>query len=466
MPARAQQPLGEADTPGAILVAVASGRRFAIPAVAVREVTRLPRLTPVPQAPAGLLGLGSFRGEVLAVLAPGDAVKASAALVLAGDARAVLAVDRVERLERSGTAAQVDPLDLAAFLRDALPERPATRRGAATRQDGEAQAEAASTVSLLCFAVAGQSFAMDLQDVEAVFALPQDLAPLPGSREAVLGTCQHQDALLGVLSLARLLDLPASAKARPMVVVVRVGTHRAGLVVERLTGVLRIAADRIDPVPAALAQGGANNGAETRIRAIARPATGPLVSLLAPDALLDDALTAQRASTVGTERQASAQVAEATRPHLLFRIGVHRLAFPLGAVERVVLPPRRLTPLPGARASVLGLATIAGSLVPLVDQSLRLTGEPAAGRERRVVVVRLGDGPGAWTAGFLVDGVIGIRAVADSALSPAPVPEDLAQGVLGGVLRLDGDAPVLVLTPEVLLDRVEADLVARRQDAA
>jgi len=219
-------------------------------------------------------------------------------------------------------------------------------------------------------------------------------------------------------------------------------------------------------VPAALAQGGANNGAETRIRAIARPATGPLVSLLAPDALLDDALTAQRASTVGTERQASAQVAEATRPHLLFRIGVHRLAFPLGAVERVVLPPRRLTPLPGARASVLGLATIAGSLVPLVDQSLRLTGEPAAGRERRVVVVRLGDGPGAWTAGFLVDGVIGIRAVADSALSPAPVPEDLAQGVLGGVLRLDGDAPVLVLTPEVLLDRVEADLVARRQDAA
>ena len=56
------------NTPADMLVVMAGGQRFALPAAAVHAVAPLDPLTRVPLQPAELLGLASLRGEIIAVL--------------------------------------------------------------------------------------------------------------------------------------------------------------------------------------------------------------------------------------------------------------------------------------------------------------------------------------------------------------------------------------------------------------
>jgi purine-binding chemotaxis protein CheW len=441
------------------LVFAAGGRRYTVSTESVREVVRLPQLTQVPLAPPALLGLGSFRGEVLAVLSLGQrntVGEARQALILAGAMRIAIAVDKVERFGTAAANSEVEPLAIENFIQSALPPRTAAlRRGRAQRETTLAGGE--ERLGLLRFSVGEQFFGLPLEDIEAVMVAPDDVARLPDADPAAVGTCRYKDRLLGLVSMATLLGFPTSASARPMVVIARIGQHRAGLIVDRIDGVLRLGSSQIDALPTTLDRG----AGEARISAIGRPEDGTLISLLATNALLNDSQT-QR--LLGTGSRSGPEITStgsaATASHLLFRVGDHELAFPVAAVDKISLLPRRVTRIPGAPASILGVAMINGMLTPIVDQGHRLTAKKAVGRQRRVIVVKLGDA----IAGFLVDRVTGLAAASAEMLSPAPLPDDLAQGVFGDVLLMpQDDMSVLVLTPEALLDTVERDLLERHK---
>ena len=81
-----------------VLAFTAGNRRFGIAANLVREVGRLPRLTPVPHAPPSLLGLGNLRGEALPVV--------SAARLLGLDRRTLYR--KLERFERAAEGGEYE----------------------------------------------------------------------------------------------------------------------------------------------------------------------------------------------------------------------------------------------------------------------------------------------------------------------------------------------------------------------
>ncbi len=109
----------------AVVLVQASGRARAVPADLVREIATLPSLTPVPTAPARILGLTTLRGQILPVVAlaptaspprPGDP------LVVLEDAQgpwAALAVDEVRGVVADSDA---EPLDVAALFAGLLAE--------------------------------------------------------------------------------------------------------------------------------------------------------------------------------------------------------------------------------------------------------------------------------------------------------------------------------------------------------
>lgn len=439
------------------LVFAAGGRRYAISTESVREVVRLPQLTQVPLAPPALLGLGSFRGEVLAVLSLGQrnpASEARQALIVAGATRIAIAVDRVERFGAKSADSEVEPLAVEDFIQTALPPRTAARRQGRVQQEAGA-AGGEEQLGLLRFIVGEQLFGLPLEEIDGVMVAPDDVAKLPDAEPAVVGTCRYRDGLLGLVSMAALLGFPTATSARPMVIVARIGQHRVGLIVDRIDGLLRLGSSRIDAVPATLDR----CAGEARISAIGRPEVGGLISLLATNALFNEAQTLRLLGTGSrSETEIATTSSAVTASHLLFRVGDHGLAFPLAAVDRISLFPRRVTRIPGIPASILGVAMINGMLMPIVDQGFRLTAKKTVGRQRRLIVVKLGDA----IAGFVVDSVTGLAAASAEMLSPAPLPEDLAQGVFGDVLHMsrDGEA-VLVLTPDALLDTVERDLLER-----
>jgi twitching motility protein PilI len=74
-----------------------------------------------------------------------------------------------------------------------------------------------------------------------------------------------------------------------------------------------------------------------------------------------------------------------------FNVGANRLVSALGEIDEVLAEPV-LTPIPGTRAWVTGLANVRGRLVPVVDLCRYLGLEPSTPRsEWRVLVVEDGE---------------------------------------------------------------------------
>lgn len=456
---------GHAPAPGAAsaadLVVLAGGRRLRVPAGQVRAIARMPRLTPVPGAPAALLGLGSFRGEVLAVLALGDpASPARTALILDGTSCTALAVERVERLASNHSIHETDAaIDALATAESLLPQPDAALRHAARNEPVDRAAPAApprdETVSLLVLGLDGQRFALPLSDVEAVFARPREVATTPEGHPASLGTCTFRNAPLALVDLAPLLALPGGGGARGTVVVVaRLGTVRAGLVVPEVHGVLRLPRSRLDPVPDSIAAG----PGEARVQSIARSLRGSLVAVLDSAALLDEALAASLGAATDMPARSRLPVGRKheAASHLLVRIAGRGTALPLAAVDRVARWPGRLTRLPGAPAAMPGIALIDGAAVPLVDPGHQLAGTAAAGIRRRVVTVRAGGA----VAGVIVEAVEGLIAAAAERLDRTSLPDEAAHGLFAETVRLSGtDDTVLLLGPEALVAATASEVV-------
>lgn len=133
---------------------------------------------------------------------------------------------------------------------------------------------------------------------------------------------------------------------------------------------------------------------------------------------------------------------------LCFRLAGQDLAAPGAEVEEV-LPLPRLTPVPGCRPWLLGLAAAGGRLLCVADleRLLRGAGEPGT-RAARVVVARSGERRG----GFLVAGVSGLRELGSAPAAP-PAPDWLSPWLAGGAR--DGGTLRGVLSLARLLRRPE-----------
>lgn len=437
----------------------ASGRRsFFLPAAQVREVVGRRRLTPVPQAPPSLLGLINVRGTAVPVLSLatllGKKPGATARIILLdGDTQVGLAVDSVATVARrdAAQAAGAKPIDLAPLIAKdfgGLAPR-SSRRSVPVRRQRTATLDT-NRIQLLSFAIGNQDFALPLDAIDAVIAVPRTIARVPGGEAAVIGTADWRGRLLPLLSLPVLLDLPSDPQAKGRVIVLSIDGARIGLRVDRLTDVLDLDPASVDLLPAALTRG----AGETRIQAIARLDSGHrLISILAPDELLAPkhrrGLTRDAQVDVATTRTA----ADAGEPVLLFTLGGAPYGLPLAAIDEVTRVPARLTPVPQAAAVVLGLMGLRGRALPVIDQARRFGGKAAIGA--RAIVARAG----ALEAAFLVDRITGVVRVPADRLAPAPQLDD--EGLFDRTVIDGEDGPItLLMSAFALLAGTERALLA------
>lgn len=453
----AQAPATDART----LTFSVGGELLGMAAWMVQEIVPLPRLARVPHAPAALMGVAQIRGVIVPVLSVASLLgreqsQVQRVIVTDMDGPVGLAVTGVSQVVDGEDAAAVMRIDLAALVASAVPERrPRRSAGAIIAPSAEIATDASETIALVAFAVAGQDFALPLAVIEEVLCLPGDIALMPHADAASLGTIASRRAVLPLLSLAALLALPvALMTARSRVVVVRIGAHRVGLVVDAMRSIERVAESDVDAVPQILNRG----GGEARIQAICRLNDGGrLLSVLAPDQLVDEGVTARLLQgETGDKGKMTGATDEQGERFLLFRIGDESFGLPIDAVQEVAVLPPRLTPLPKAPAFVQGVMNVRGQVIPVIDQARRFNGAPVTGAKPRVIVVRIGE----LTAGFIVDAVSQVVQPASDALRPAPDLGSEGARVFDRVASLDnGGALVLIVSPQELLDRAERDLL-------
>lgn len=130
---------------------------------------------------------------------------------------------------------------------------------------------------------------------------------------------------------------------------------------------------------------------------------------------------------------------------VLFELGPDTYALRVAQVRRVVRPtePVRLT---GAPEEVLGVMTLRGAIVAIVDPKVPL-GLPgtASGRRTRVLVTDVGASP----TGLLVDSVRDVVDLAPEAFTPASAGPDQPRGVAGIVTI--GEQTIVLLDASALV---------------
>jgi purine-binding chemotaxis protein CheW len=107
------------------------------------------------------------------------------------------------------------------------------------------------------------------------------------------------------------------------------------------------------------------------------------------------------------------------------------------AVDRVreVLTPREITPVPHAAKYLLGVCSLRGTVMPIIDLNLRLGLSASARDEKsRIIVVSLGEDD---QVGLFVDRVRGVVRFTPSAVQPAPETVEQGAGAefLKGIAR-------------------------------
>jgi len=146
---------------------------------------------------------------------------------------------------------------------------------------------------------------------------------------------------------------------------------------------------------------------------------------------------------VGTRRfaeEAVAPVAVDEVELLTFILGAERYAIDLDDVVEIT-DPRPSTRVPNAAANTVGIFSLRGSIVTLLDIRRKLKQPPGTVKDSRVIVIR----DGASLAGFEVDRVLRPAKIERAAIEPQPVVAAAEESeFIRGVVRTE-DALTIVL---------------------
>jgi len=167
-------------------------------------------------------------------------------------------------------------------------------------------------------------------------------------------------------------------------------------------------------------------------------------------------------ASLGTNRKIAATAAAvdgasvgAKLELLVFSMGGEQYAVPIETIAEII-EPRAETPVPNSDPAVLGIISLRGTIVTIVDAGRKL-GHPGAGSgvdARTIVIERDGE-----LTGFKVDRIFRVVTVAQSEIEKTPLLQsgekasgrsDFGGSVVVGVFRLGESLSILLSLDELL----------------
>jgi purine-binding chemotaxis protein CheW len=266
-----------------------AGQEFALALEAVQEV--LPaQSTPaaLPRAEALVLGITSLRGALLPMLSlrgllgfPVEAAHAREKVVVmnvhgaqvglvADRARAVLAADtrlidpipavlaartggesRIRAIYRGDDGRRlISILAPEQLFREDVMKRLSTHRDEPAMPTAEIDATHHDALNFLVFRLGSDEFALPIGVVDEVAQVPTQITRMPKTPKFLEGVVNLRGNVLPVIDQRRRFDMPKREQSEGRrLVVVTTERHRAGLIVDSVSDVLRVTADTVQPPP-------------------------------------------------------------------------------------------------------------------------------------------------------------------------------------------------------------------------
>jgi purine-binding chemotaxis protein CheW len=265
------------------------GQEYALPLESVREIISAPgQVTGAPGAEALLLGVVGYRDGLLPLLSlrgllgfgagPGRSDKAKVLVTHIGGALVGLVADQARAVllapaalveaapamlaARTGGEAKVDAiyradggrrlvsiLAPARLFREDVMAR-LGEAGSAAEGPGAADASGAQQRQFLVFRLGPDEFGLPIEAVDEVARAPERVARVPKTPKFLEGVINLRGEVLPVVDQRRRFDMPPAdhPQARRLIVL-RTDRHRAGVIVDSVSEVLRCAALDIEVAP-------------------------------------------------------------------------------------------------------------------------------------------------------------------------------------------------------------------------
>jgi purine-binding chemotaxis protein CheW len=159
-----------------------------------------------------------------------------------------------------------------------------------------------------------------------------------------------------------------------------------------------------------------------------------------PALVEEPAVTALRSENTPAPEGAAGEIHVQEVEMLSFRLGGEEYVLPVDDV-REVLKSRELTSVPNSPPHVLGVTSIRGTVLPVIDLGKRLGLPPALRDEKaRIIIIS----PDDEDAGILVDRVTGVVRITPDAVRPAPETVEQGAEFLKGIARKDDRLYILL----------------------
>ncbi|CAK0744316.1 purine-binding chemotaxis protein CheW [Gammaproteobacteria bacterium] len=482
---------------------------FAVLMAPVREIIRVPAVVRVPLSPPSLDGLANLRGQVLPVIGLrrlfGFADKtnddATRALVIDFGTPAGFVVDRVASvvtveadqiegvsaiqstvdtrlltgvIKNVGNHDMVMILDFATLIREQFPSLAQRQIGATTTGGTAAHGagttsvvESADELHLVSFVVAGQEYAIAIEQVQEIVQVPEQIIHVPNSASHVLGVMTLRNRLLPLVSLRRMFNLPMQAlDEHNRIVVISLGQDEGhlgvGVVMDTVNEVLRVNRHIVDEMPTLLAR----NSNLGEITAICRLNDGKrLVSIISAEKMfahhaMREALQTAAESNKGREVEKSQMnPTDEDEQMVVFRLAAEEYGVPIDSVQEIVRIPDQLTHVPKAPAFIEGVINLRGTVLPVIDQRRRfgLSSLERNDRQRIMVFTLYGT-----RTGFIVDSVSEVLKIPRHAIEPAPNLSSETARLFRRVANLEKQKRmILLLDIDQLLEGSEARVLTQ-----
>lgn len=477
---------------------------FAVEMAPVLEIIRVPDVVRVPLAPPALQGLANLRGKVLPIIslrhafgfAPAEHDDSTRALVIDLGQPLGFVVDRVasvvavgaDRLEGvDSLRCSIDTALLAGVIKDVgqhpmvmvldfarllagefaeLANLAADPHNLArlAAGNGDSEEDDSDELQLVSFGVAGQEYAMAIEDVREIVQLPEQIVRIPRTDSHVLGVMTLRQRLLPLVSLRSLFGLPPPDDTEHCrIVVVSLGQASVGVVMDSVNEVLRVSRDVMDEMPALLSK----DGELADISGICRLQDGKrLVSVLSAANLFDhryvrDALgklDELSEADVNTHTEELDDDVDDDEQVVVFRLAREEFGVPIDSVQEIVRVPEQLVHVPKAPDCVEGVINLRGAVLPVIDLRRRLGMDSIERSETQRVVVFL---IGGVRTGFIVDSVAEVLRIHKDAIEPSPRLSEAQARLLARMANLpQQQRMVQLIEPAHLLPQGDLEALA------
>lgn len=268
----------------------AAGQEFALPVSDVQEILPAPEtVTAVTKADAAVLGITAVRDRLLPLLSlrvllgfvqPATAGERQKVVIIKiGDARVGLLADRALAIiaAESGLVDPVPPV-LAArtggesqirsvyrgeggrrlisilstehLFRSEVMQKLTRAQRTDTDEAATAASAAGQELIYLVFRLDGDEFGLAIESVVEVAPVPGQITRVPRTPKFLEGVVNLRGEVLPIVDQRRRFNMAAADAAEGRrLVVVRTARHRAGLIVDSVSGVLRTTASQVAPPP-------------------------------------------------------------------------------------------------------------------------------------------------------------------------------------------------------------------------